>query len=514
MNGGQAGRAELRLVVTFKKPETTMKPKEQLETPNPDAFETTALAQTGSEPLEVAEPVLEDTSTFALFGGGVPYSDLEVCSDELCWEVELLWKSEGSAARTLFVGHVGADETLVLGEGGEVELPAAALGAASHTLIDHGVLTMPGGTAEALVENAESSAALGAFELQVRSIRAPKRLVPRLGEVDTKSVGAIAGTMIVAAAFLALFAMLPPTGMAMNHDSHDQRERLAEMMMTVEEARETELEVFEGPSEESSSEAGTAEQGESGAMGSQESEETGRRYAIEGNAQPNERRLSRHEQQEQARTAGIIGVLGGLSAPSPTSVFGAETALGSDPISALGAMTGQEVGSSFGFGGLGLNGIGRQGGGEGLGTIGVMDGQGGIGATCVAEYCRAGQGSTGIGGLGRRARSGSAPRAFGGRSTVQGGLSREVIRRTVQRNIGAVRHCYQQELQSNPSLEGRVAIRFVITPDGSIGAASVGTTTIQNRSVEQCVAGAVRRMGFPQSESPTIVTYPFVFATN
>lgn len=463
----------------------------------------------------ISEPVLEDPTTFALLGGGEPYSDSEVCSDELCWEVEVLWKGEGSyPSRSLWVSHVGAEESLVLGEGGAVELPGVVLGGPSLTLIEDGTLTLPGEAPELLAVGAEWSVVFGAFELKVCAIRAPKNIVPRLGKVDTKSAGAIAGTMVVAAAFLAIFAMLPPTGMAMNHNTQDHHERLAEMMMTVEEAQERELEVFDGV-EESSSESGGAERGDEGAMGTQQSEAAGRRYAIEGNARPNERRLSRHEQREQARTAGIIGVLGGLSAPSPTSIYGADTAIGSDPVSALGAMTGQEIGSSFGFGGLGLDGTGRHGGGEGLGTIGVMDGGAGIGATCVADYCQQGAGGSGggTGVLRDRPRDSVVPLAVPGRSTVSGGLSREVIRRTVQRHLNGVRHCYQQELQSNPSLAGRVAVRFVITPDGSIGAATVSSTSMQNRAVEQCVAGAVRRMGFPQSESPTIVTYPFIFAS-
>ncbi len=51
--------------------------------------------------------------------------------------------------------------------------------------------------------------------------------------------------------------------------------------------------------------------------------------------------------------------------------FGTDSALGNDPMSALGSLMGDQVGSNYGFGGLGLRGTGRGGGGTGEGTIGL-----------------------------------------------------------------------------------------------------------------------------------------------
>ncbi len=52
----------------------------------------------------------------------------------------------------------------------------------------------------------------------------------------------------------------------------------------------------------------------------------------------------------------------------PASMF---NAYGSDPMSALGALMGDQIGANFGFGGLGLVGTGMGGGGTGEGTIGL-----------------------------------------------------------------------------------------------------------------------------------------------
>jgi len=75
---------------------------------------------------------------------------------------------------------------------------------------------------------------------------------------------------------------------------------------------------------------------------------------------------------EQAMSAGIIDVLkaefGRHARAAPDMK---DRALGADPMSALGALTGDQVGTNFGFGGTGLRGTGRGGGGSGEGTIGL-----------------------------------------------------------------------------------------------------------------------------------------------
>lgn len=51
--------------------------------------------------------------------------------------------------------------------------------------------------------------------------------------------------------------------------------------------------------------------------------------------------------------------------------FGEDSALGNDPMSAIGSLMGDQIGENFGFGGLGLQGTGRGGGGTGEGSIGL-----------------------------------------------------------------------------------------------------------------------------------------------
>jgi TonB family protein len=98
-------------------------------------------------------------------------------------------------------------------------------------------------------------------------------------------------------------------------------------------------------------------------------------------------------------------------------------------------------------------------------------------------------------------------------ATTVGGLSREQVRRTVRTHINEVRFCYEQALQRRPDAEGRVAVTFMISPSGAVSSASA-SSTVSDAQVGTCVEQAVRRWTFPQSPSPTGVTYPFVMESS
>jgi len=163
------------------------------------------------------------------------------------------------------------------------------------------------------------------------------------------------------------------------------------------------------------------------------------------------------------------------------------------------------VGDSFGYGGLGLSGAGKGGGGTGMGTIGLGSmgtiGHGAGGGT-GSGYGRGG------GGLGGRS---AAPQIRAGRAIVRGALSKEVIRRVIKRHLNEVRFCYEQQLQSDPSLKGRVVIRFVIDSKGNVTAAVVAESSFNDTIVETCILQAVRRWKFPAPEGGgvVVVNYPF-----
>jgi len=95
-----------------------------------------------------------------------------------------------------------------------------------------------------------------------------------------------------------------------------------------------------------------------------------------------------------------------------------------------------------------------------------------------------------------------------------GQLPRELIREVIRRRIAQVRFCYEQALQSNPALAGRVRVEFLIAPDGRVRSARVAEgTTLDDSSLTDCLVARVGSWEFPQPKGggSVKVTYPFVF---
>jgi TonB family protein len=156
-----------------------------------------------------------------------------------------------------------------------------------------------------------------------------------------------------------------------------------------------------------------------------------------------------------------------------------------------------------------MKGPGRGAGGDGQGTIGTGD-LGTIGGA-------GGPGGHGPGGYGStagnlRGHTGRGPTMTPLPPEVRGGLSKEVIRREIRRHLAEIRHCYEQELSSRPDLEGRVAVKFMISSDGVVQMANVVQSTLGNSRAESCIASAVTRWTFPAGTGLSVVSYPFLFA--
>ena len=304
---------------------------------------------------------------------------------------------------------------------------------------------------------------------------------------------------------------MPPNGSGLSLDLLNEDSRLAKYLMEPPETLEEEQPDWLQPSDQQDDEGGKGKRhkDDEGAMGKEESKKTKNKYAIEGPADNEDPHMAREAAKEEAKNAGILGVLSQSTGSwnSPTSPYGQDTALGYDPMSALGALMGDSIGENQGFGGLGLRGTGRGGGGTGEGTIGL----GNLGT--IGHGGGGGSGSGyGRGAGGFRGRDAKVPQIRSGNADVRGSLSKEVIRRVIQRHINEVRFCYEQELNSRPDIAGRVQIKFIISPSGAVQAANVESSTLGSPKAEGCIATAVRRWTFPAPDGGgiVIVSYPFV----
>ncbi len=171
---------------------------------------------------------------------------------------------------------------------------------------------------------------------------------------------------------------------------------------------------------------------------------------------------------------------------------------------------------------IGTTGAGTAGGLAGLGIRGGAMTGGGIGTS---------RGIAGIGTAGRLGGGGSAygsnvGKGLGGQKdrgmvslstpVVMGALPREVIQKVINDNKAQIRYCYEIELQRDQTLEGKVAVKWIIAATGSVEKVVVTETTIKSARVGQCLAEKIKGWRFPQPAGGGIVevNYPFVFKSS
>ena len=77
--------------------------------------------------------------------------------------------------------------------------------------------------------------------------------------------------------------------------------------------------------------------------------------------------------------------------------------------------------------------------------------------------------------------------------------------------MNQIKYCYSRELTKNPSLEGKIVVKFTIAGDGSVSQASIESSTMTSKAVESCITG---RFKFPEpKDGIVIVSYPFEFSS-
>jgi len=132
----------------------------------------------------------------------------------------------------------------------------------------------------------------------------------------------------------------------------------------------------------------------------------------------------------------------------------------------------------------------------------------GLGSPGVGTGADLGNGNGRLGG----SRLVKTPTIRQGATTVNGSLPPEVIQRIVRQNFGRFRLCYENGLRANPSLQGRVTVKFVIDRAGSVSSAMDGGSDLPDQNVVQCVVRGFGSLSFPQPEGGIVtVAYPIIF---
>jgi FHA domain-containing protein len=355
---------------------------------------------------------------------------------------------------------------------------------------------------------------LGDIVFQVAAVNAGKPIAHGLASGIDWNVLAYFGLSLLSVGGLvaAMAFFVPPLGLSDDEGIDQDQLYLIQQYLDAAAERELQEEETEQVSDDADNKeggTGTRAKGEEGSMGKETSKETNKRYAVQGPQDNQDPHIARQAALREAMEFGMIGLLntGAAGDPNaPTAPWGRDTSLGTDEVSAMGNMWGDEIGDAFGSGGLGLSGIGEGGGGRGegigLGNIGTMGHGAGTGT---------GQGfGSGHGRLGGSHRT-KAPQVRMGATQVSGRLPPEVIRRIVRQNYGRFRLCYEQGLGRNPNLEGRVTVRFVIGRDGAVSNVSNGGSDLPDSNVVNCVVKAFYGLSFPKPEGGIVtVQYPIM----
>jgi hypothetical protein len=307
--------------------------------------------------------------------------------------------------------------------------------------------------------------------------------------------------------FLSSIAFLaPPLGLSDEADMDPDRLYLLQQYLESAAVRERELTPKDpGPDAVDSAPSGAQAAGEEGALGRPDPIQAPGRVAIKGQVERDEQQLSREAALNRATTDYMIGLLNtGLAGDpdAPTAPWGAELALGSDERSARGDLWSAGIGDIMGPGGLGVSGTGLSGGGKSHG----------IGLNEIGTVGSGDQGMLSRRGPSTRGHATGVPRIRPVDTQISGRIPPQTIRRIVQQNHSRFRSCYEKGLLNNPTLEGRVGVRFVIGRDGSVSNVSNAGSDLPDPAVVNCVSRAFYDIGFPKPEGGIVtVVYPIVF---
>jgi outer membrane biosynthesis protein TonB len=138
---------------------------------------------------------------------------------------------------------------------------------------------------------------------------------------------------------------------------------------------------------------------------------------------------------------------------------------------------------------------------DGSGKVGVIDGLRGRGQ--IAQPADTGAATE------RRVHADlrvGPPEVEGGRADPQ------AIAREIRERRKAIASCYERALKQQPTLAGKLVVRFTIAPAGTVASADVDDDTLGAPAVTACVRGTILRWRFTTvGDGPVEVSFPFVF---
>ncbi|RMD87651.1 MAG: energy transducer TonB [Calditrichaeota bacterium] len=73
------------------------------------------------------------------------------------------------------------------------------------------------------------------------------------------------------------------------------------------------------------------------------------------------------------------------------------------------------------------------------------------------------------------------------------GRNPDDLQAIIMKHNSAIQYCYEKELKRNPDLKGKLMLRIIITPQGTVKSVKIISSTLNNRRVERCVVNRIKR---------------------
>ena len=100
------------------------------------------------------------------------------------------------------------------------------------------------------------------------------------------------------------------------------------------------------------------------------------------------------------------------------------------------------------------------------------------------------------------------------KTDIFGGGDAKALRATIARRTGALQHCYNQALRTQPDLAGKMTYTIAISVMGSVTKVVVEEDTLGSASVAACTRAKIQGWRFPMdgADEPAEVTFSVVFS--
>ncbi len=90
-------------------------------------------------------------------------------------------------------------------------------------------------------------------------------------------------------------------------------------------------------------------------------------------------------------------------------------------------------------------------------------------------------------------------------------LSQASIMETVKAHLPAIKQCVERQRQKDPSVTGKLLVKWVVQPDGTVTLVEVQSDEFKTSTFASCLLPLIKTWKFPPSSQATPVVFPFKF---